>query len=130
MQKIVAILLVFIMAISCVACDSEGRGTPEVEEAIKQTFLDTFETDDSIKTKDLSLKHYGCYDGAYVVFVDGPYMYMDVMRTERIGGMTFTFGSSQKLYVYKDGEMKTLLKAYYAGWLSDEALTKIHKYFS
>ena len=130
MQKIVAILLVFIMAISCVACNSEGRGTPEVEEAIKQTYLDTFETNDSIKTKDLSLRHYGCYDGAYVFFVDGPYGYMTMIRSEEIGSRTFLFPSSQELYVFKDGEIKALRNAYSAGWLSDEALADLHKSFS
>ena len=130
MKKFLALLLLTVVMLSCVACNSEGRVTPEVEEAIKQTYLDTFETNDSVKTKDLSLKHYGCYDGAYVVFVDGPYMYQAVMRTERIGGMTFTFGSSQELHVYKDGEIKVLREAYFAGWLSDKALADLHKFFS
>lgn len=134
-KRALAIILLVVLTLSCIACDSEkpqeaDGSTEEFEWVIKMAYLDTFENDRAIKPRHLSLRHYGCYDGAYVFFVDGPYGYMTMIRSEEIGSRTFLFPSSQELYVFKDGEIKALRNAYSAGWLSDKALADLHKSFS
>ena len=135
MKRALAIILLVVIILSCAACDSEKPQvtdgiTEELEWGIKMAYLDAFENNNDMKPRDLSLRHYGCYDGAYVFFVDGPYGYMTMMRTEEIGGRSFLFPSNQELYVFKDGQIDVLPNAYTAGWLSDEALADLHKSFS
>lgn len=129
MKKFLALLLLVVVMLFCVACNSEGRVTPEVEEAIKQTYINTIENSKYLKVEELSLEHYGCYDGAYV-FDAGRSMDFGWSQPQWIGGMTFNFGSGQVLHVYKDGEIKVLREAYSDGWLSNESLADLHKYFS
>ncbi len=125
MKKALALFLFVSMILLCIACTASNQAPDaKTELAIKQSFLETYEKTET--TEQLSLRHLGCYGGAYAVYVDGPYGYMTVMRSEKIGGLTFTFSSSQKLYVYKDGQITTLSQAYANGWLTDDGLSKLH----
>ena len=134
MKKFLALLFVFVLAVSCVACKSSEIDVPrDVDMTIRQAYIDAHGLSGQYSEPwELGVMYYGCYDGAYVFdagetgvvtgLVTGPY------RT-RIGDLVFHFSQNQTLDVYKDGEVKGLKDAYKAGWLSDEALADLHKSF-
>lgn len=134
MKKFLALLFVFVLAVSCVACKSSEIDVPrEVDMTIRQAYIDAHGLSGEYSEPwELGVRYYGYYDGAYVFdagnngmvlpWVTGPY------RT-RIGDLVFHFSQNQSLDVYKDGEVKGLKDAYKAGWLSDEALADLHKSF-
>jgi hypothetical protein len=57
--------------------------------------------------------------------IDGPWMYTMAMRWETVAGYTFTFGSGQQMYIYKDGVFYSLRKAYELGVVTEENIAAI-----
>lgn len=72
-----------------------------------------------------SVRCFGKFGEAYAVMIDGPFMYTQAMRTEVIAGYTFTFPDGQRMYIYKEGNFYTLLKAYELGVISEEDIVAI-----
>ena len=127
MKKFLAILLLVVVILSCVACDSsEEEITPELELAMKQAYLDNITVNKSLTVDDLSLTHCGCYDGAYVFFLKIGEMGLESIGTMGIGGLIFYVNDGVRPYAYKDGEIKSLGKAYKDGWISDKSLALLH----
>lgn len=64
-------------------------------------------------------------EDGYAVFVDGM-MHLDWITSEVVGGLKFTYGSSQKMHFFADGKIYTMTDAYAEGALGDEALKVIY----
>lgn len=62
----------------------------------------------------------------YVLFVDGIFLYSDWIVSETVNDVTFTYGSSQKMYLYYSGYYYGLQEAYDLGLLNDGELLKLH----
>ena len=76
-----------------------------------------------------SIRYYGCYDGAHVGFVDGNGEYGCAITKDVICGLIFVYPSTQKLDVYKDGEILKLKEAYEAGWFTADGLKQLLDYY-
>ena len=74
----------------------------------------------------LSLRCYGAFDGVYVIFEDGVWACMDLVTSEVIAGIIFTYPDSLHMTVYCDGECSTLSEAYENGILSYDDLLTTH----
>ena len=95
--------------------------SPAMEKEIKEAFLSTQVSEDiqsSYTIDDLSLRYYGCYSGGHVMFVDGIFEFTQVPTADFVHGYTFSYGSSQHLWYYKDGQFYSLFEANLANLLS------------
>ena len=80
--------------------------------------------------KNLKYEHgvrcYGKFEGgAYAVMIDGPYMYLQALETERVAGYEFYYNNSQKIRIYKDGVFYWLNEAYLMGIISESEVASI-----
>ena len=100
-----------------------------LEYGIKSTYLLQHVNDAQYTEEDLSIRYYGCYEGAHICFIDGIYEYSPMIKEEVLSGLAFRYPSSQKLMVYKDGDILELKTAYEAGWLSTDALSQLLEYY-
>ncbi len=78
----------------------------------------------------VSVRYMGTYNGAVVAFMDC------TARTYRggndyisFGGYLFHYDSEQRPRVYRDGSFSTLEVAYYDGWITDDDLGLIHRWY-
>ena len=74
----------------------------------------------------ISLRCYGAFDGVYVLFLDGVWSHLDVVTSEVIAGVIFTYPNSIHMEVYCDGAFYTLSEAYENGILSYDDLLTTH----
>lgn len=99
---------------------------------IRKAFLKTYVSEnlrDQYTFDDLSLRYYGKYDDALVVFVDGILAYGEAETNQMVADILFTYPTTQTLLVYKDGAFLNLIDAYEAGWLDYENLISIHHFY-
>ena len=80
--------------------------------------------------KNLKYEHgvrcYGKFEGGvYAVMIDGPYMYLQALETERVAGYEFYYNNSQKIRIYKDGVFYWLNEAYLMGIISESDVASI-----
>jgi hypothetical protein len=99
--------------------------TLDIQQGMKQAFLRQYVNDDRWTTEDLSIISYGEYNGAYVGFINGIFMYTQAFTSETVAGVTFRYNTGQKLLVYFEGELIGLQQAYDRGALTVEALETI-----
>lgn len=99
--------------------------TLDIQQGMKQAFLRQYVNDDRWTTEDLSISSYGEYNGAYVGFINGIFMYTQALTSETVAGVTFRYNTGQKLLVYFEGELIGLQQAYDRGALTVEALETI-----
>ena len=70
--------------------------------------------------------HYDCFYGNYgdcaVFFVSGD---AAVVKTITIAGVSFQYGYDWEIYVWQNGQFKTLEEAYSANWLTQEDIESI-----
>lgn len=99
--------------------------TLDIQQGMKQAFLRQYVNDDRWTTEDLSIISYGEYNGAYVGFINGIFMYTQALTSETVAGVTFRYNTGQKLLVYFEGELIGLQQAYDRGALTVEALETI-----
>lgn len=99
--------------------------TLDIQQGMKQAFLRQYVNDDRWTTEDLSISSYGEYNGAYVGFINGIFMYTQAFTSETVAGVTFRYNTGQKLLVYFEGELIGLQQAYDRGALTVEALETI-----
>ena len=99
--------------------------TLDIQQGMKQAFLRQYVNDDRWTTEDLSIISYGEYNGAYVGFINGIFMYTQAFTCETVAGVTFRYNTGQKLLVYFEGELIGLQQAYDRGALTVEALETI-----
>lgn len=82
------------------------------------------------KERNLNSAHgvrcYGKFEGGvYAVMVDGPYMYMQALETERVADYEFYYNNSQKIKIYKDGVFYSMNEAYLMGLISKSDIASI-----
>jgi hypothetical protein len=80
--------------------------------------------------KNLKYEHgvrcYGKFEGGvYAVMIDGPYMYLQALETERVAGYEFYYNNSQKIRIYKDGVFYWFNEAYLMGIISESDVASI-----
>lgn len=69
---------------------------------------------------------YGKFEsGAYAVMVDGPYMYLQALETERVAGYEFYYNNSQKIRIYCDGVFYSMNEAYLMGIISESDVASV-----
>lgn len=106
----------------------------EIEREIIQKYIqENYEKyDGSITEEDVSLRYYGCYGNGktYIMFVDVEgWAYITAQSgLDEVNGLRFTYPTSQKLLVYRDG-FWSLTEAYKKGYLSDNDLTILHRLY-
>ena len=90
----------------------------------KQHFVSEFYT---YTAEDVTLTFYGEYNGAYVMFIDTPYLaYLDAITTQVVDGVTFVYGSSHTLDVYNNGSFYSVGEAFENGLLTHNDLVDIN----
>lgn len=95
----------------------------EMDWKIRETYRDTYVTlENYYETEDLSLRYFGEFNGAYVVFVDGERNYHKDETYECVAGIRISYPTSQHMRVYHEesGTFKGLYAAYDSGWLTFE----------
>lgn len=70
------------------------------------------------------------FQNAYAVYIHGPVMYLDVVQTVIVNGLTFYFPNTQPLYIYSDGHFHTLQSAYSQQIITEADLSSLHSYLS
>lgn len=96
----------------------------ETRNQIIETFVDCYNVPQP-DASGLYLRVMAITEHGYAVFVDGM-MHLDWITSEVVGGLKFTYGSSQKMHFFADGKIYTLTDAYAEGALGDEALKVIY----
>lgn len=133
MKKIIAVLLVAVGLLALCACQSEGAGANSFSKEKQQEIITAFIAENSdakypLKKEDISLRCYGAFDGAYVLFVDVVgWNYTMAIETDVIAGVEFVYSSGQKMTVYYSGKFYTLSEAYDRGVLSLASLRAVQK---
>lgn len=111
---------------------SEGSATEAATEVsdmdILWAFLDRYQPDCDIE--ELSVARIGEFDGCVAVFVNGPFLYNNVITTQTVDGLEFVYGSSHTMDIYRDGEIYKLQEAWEEGVISRAALRELHAAFS
>ncbi|MCH5183995.1 MAG: hypothetical protein J1E00_07450 [Oscillospiraceae bacterium] len=103
----------------------EGGEVPDRE--ILRAYVERFRPDCSVEA--LSLVRLGVFDGCHAVFVNGPFLWADVITTQKVGGLSFVYPTSQVMYLYRDGGLYTLPEAWEEGLIGREALRDLHDAF-
>lgn len=100
--------------------------------AIRKAFLNTFVSVNergNYTVDDLSVRYYGEYSGANVLFVDGILIYETAFTSENVGGIAFHYPTSQHLLVYYEDQFMTLGEGYEKGILEYSDLVLLsHNY--
>lgn len=125
MKRFMICLMALTILVSLAAC-AGTKSQDKLEQEMKEAYMRQFVEEDDYSIENLSIAHYGEYDGCQVVFVNGYFMYLQALSGETVAGYNFRYSSSQKLLAYKDGTYQYLQEAYDDGWLSDEAIGELH----
>lgn len=109
--------------------EKETTKSPVVlEDAIKReiiaAFVEAHKNDKyPLSEEEISLRCFGAFDGAYVLFVDVKGLdYDTAIWKEVVADSEFMYSNGQRLTVYFDGSFYTLIEAYENGILSSENL--------
>ena len=107
--------------------------TEDYSRAIRKAFLDTFVSEEersNYTIDDLSIRYFGRYDDAMVLFVDGILGYDTAISFETFGGVEFRYPSSHHLLVYYEAQFMTLGEAYDKDVLDYEDLVLLSHHYS
>ena len=135
--RILSILLLLVLLLT--ACQSAYNDSsalsPKVQKEIEDAFLEkgiepyqgmsyVWDGDDQ------TVAYIGSYDG-WMVIVNDFRLTLAVDLPQYIGKYYFGIGGSKipPLYAYKTGELLDLNEAYDLGYISDDSMEKISKYF-
>lgn len=100
----------------------------EMDWKIRKAYRDAHVTlENYYEAEDLSLRYFGEFNGAYVVFVDGERNYHKDETYECVAGIRISYPTSQHMRVYHEesGTFEGLRRAYWNGWLTFEDLLVI-----
>ena len=100
----------------------------EMDWKIRKAYRDAHVTlDNYYEAEDLSLRYFGEFNGAYVVFVDGDQSYSSFHTGITVAGVHISYPTAQPMMVYheKSGTLEGLWRAYWNGWLTFEDLLVI-----
>ncbi len=144
MKKIIILLLtVSMIAASFMGCtgsafgsssaDTNGNGLrDDVELEIMEA---SHNADSLLKNKEFSpsnftVEYFGTYNGAVAVRITCKgLLYLTAFYTEMVGEVEFTYGNSNKITIWANGEFCSLSKAYRDGILTDADVEAIHSAF-
>ena len=87
------------------------------------------ENNPKLSASDLELEYYGEYDGAYALFVDGPWDYATVETEETVGGLVFKYSSYRYLNIYYNKNFYRLNEAFKQGIISIDNLKILHSVY-
>lgn len=135
MKKLFSIFLILALLLCAVGCHtSEYNSINEgfkidkaLESEIKKAFIAYKGPAWDLSEDELSIDSYGTYNGCTVCYVNGSFVYADVIDGEKVGPYIFRYPDSQKMLSYKDGQIKSMAEAYKLGWLNDDAVKQIHE---
>ena len=98
---------------------------PELE-AIKVELIRKYIENKSYSEDGIYLRYCGCYNGAYVLFVDLPGSgAWQMVREVQIGEHTLVYRDSQSMVVYYDGSFCSVEKAFEDGILTNDDIATI-----
>ena len=139
---ILSVAILFTAAIICVVAfsaqndheDSEGDSplsplSAKTEKRIKQDYLEFFikprNPDATIDSITIS-KYYGTYGGCVAVLMGGGGIgYTMALETEVVDGITIQYFDSNKMFIWKNGNLYRPQEAYDMGLLTKDNLSKI-----
>lgn len=105
--------------------------TEEVaDEDILRAFMEknpSLMEENDLTMEDLSVVRIGVYDGCYAVWVNGPFLVLNMLRTDTVDGLDFEYSTSHTIDLYRDGTLYKLPEAWDAGLLSRAALEELHE---
>lgn len=126
-----AAILSFVFICACTSPTEPVNGDPDVIEEIKTAYYNANKAHFvseyySYTENDITIRYYGEYDGAHVMFVDVPYMAYDCAVWEvTVGGVTINYNDGQRLQVYREGSFCSMEAAFENGYLKHGDLIKI-----
>lgn len=103
---------------------SGGTTKDDISEKIKADYVKKHQSDE-VTTDTLTLRFFGEFDGSYALFVDGPFVYLCVLTSETVDGVTINYSDSHHMTIYRDGEFYTLGEAFDAGYITHDDLVAI-----
>ncbi len=100
----------------------------ELEIEIISRYLEDVPAEEGISVEDISLRFYGTYGDAYVMFIDNPYLeHMEILCQDDIGDYSFRYTNSQTLVVYYNGDFFSLPQASEKGIIEDDDIWELYK---
>lgn len=100
---------------------------PEIQQEIKQAYLNQYHPSWEGTTESVRLRIFGEFDGTYALFVDcSGCEYNHALTLETVGGLTFSYPSTQKMLVYSGGTFYSLSEAFEQGILTQSELAEVH----
>jgi len=140
MKKILILLLMLSMiAAAFMGCaekfgssskDTNGNGLrDDVELEIMEAYHNASNLlkDEKFNPSNFIIEYFGTYDGAVAVrIICKGIRYPDVVTEEMVGEIQFTYGNSNKIKMWINGEFRSLPKAYGEGILTDADIEAIH----
>ena len=74
---------------------------------------------------EISLRFRGAFSDTYVVFVDGPFEYIDGVFNEYVNGYLFQYSGGQAMLAYHQGSFYSLSEAFDLGFLTAADVTQL-----
>ena len=126
-------LCLFLAALLLTGCALTNRSgdlipvAQAIEIEIVSSYYDTLS--DSAKKEctvhDLSVRYRGIFGDTYVVFVDGPFQYLQAITEEYVASFRFVYPDSQTMLAYHQGSFYSLEEAFALGLLTQENVRKL-----
>lgn len=98
--------------------------TDEMINEIKSAYI-AASNNDWLTPEMIGIRSFGGYNGAVVMFIDGPFASASVLTSETVDGVVFNYSSSQHMTVYFEGKFYSLQGAFDAGLLTHDDLESI-----
>lgn len=101
----------------------------DMKQRMRQAFKDQyFKHSGDVRVDEIKISRvFGIFGDTVVLFVDcDEFAYADVMCYETVNGLTFEYGSSHMMEVYKDGHYYSILEAFEAQMLSAEQVQTVY----
>ncbi len=115
MKKVVAILYILIVILSCLSlsgCDVNDELDIETSEQLIEDYNKEFEFE--ISLEELNEWYCGTYRGN-IAFYPKNLMHYCALMTVKVAGVKYTYPDSRQILIYSDGEFYTMAGAYEKG---------------
>lgn len=98
-----------------------------IQRKIAKDFWKQPQYKETCSAEDFSVRIVSSFDDVHVVFVDGPFAYLDVVTYEYVDGLEFSYPDSQKMMVYYGGEFFWLDEAFERRLLTSDEIRETYK---
>ena len=115
MKKVIAVLYLFIVVLSCLSfcgCDFNDNVDVEISEKLIEDYYKEFKT--KISLKELNEWYCGTYRGNIAFYPVNLGAYQYIMEV-KVAGIEYTYPDSRQILIYSDGEFYTMAAAYEMG---------------